>query len=98
MESIYIQNDNIYEYENSIFRPQRIMKEEKKIRRVLAYFSDNLFFGGDNNGNINIYIFKNNTLKVYYNFKYILGIIKLKNNDFILYLYQLELYKLTPIF
>ena len=47
-----------------------------------------------------MYIFNNNTLNVYYNFKIndIKGVFKLKNNDFILYSYHCELYKFTPIF
>ena len=100
MENIYIENDNIYEYEDFFYGPQRIMKEEHRIRRVLASFSDTLFFGEDNNGNLKIYKFNNNTLKAYYHFKIknIIGVIKLKNNDFILYSYHCELYKFTPIF
>ena len=54
------------------FGLQRIMKEEKRIRKVLSTFSDFLFFGEDINGNLKIYKF---------------NIIKLKNNDFILYSY-----------
>ena len=100
MQNIYIQNDDIYEYENKYFGPQRIMKEEKRIRRVFANFSDTLFFGEDDNGNLNIYKFNNNILNVYYHFKIknITGVIKLKNNDFILYSYHCELYKFIPIF
>ena len=100
MQNIYIQNDDVYEYENTLFGLQRIMKKEKRIRRVFANFSDTLFFGEDDNGNLNIYKFNNNTLNVYYHFKIknITGIIKLKNNGFILYSYHCELYKFTPIF
>jgi len=47
-----------------------------------------------------MYIFNNNYLDSYYNFKMknIKGVIKLKNNNFILYSYFCELYKFTPIF
>ena len=100
MQNIYIQNVDAYEYENTLFGLQRIMKKEKRIRRVFANFSDTLFFGEDNKGNLNIYKFNNNTLNVYYHFKIknVTGVIKLKNNDFILYSYYCELYKFTPIF
>ena len=100
MQNIYIQNDDVYEYENTLFGLQRIMKKEKRIRRVFANFSDTLFFGEDDNGNLNIYKFNNNTLNVYYHFKIknVTGVIKLKNNDFILYSYYCELYKFTPLF
>ena len=100
IKNIYIENDDVYEYENIFFGPQRIMKEEKRISEVLANFSDTLFFGKDNNGNLNLYKINNNTLNVYYHFKInnITGVIKLKNNDFILYSYYCELYKFTPIF
>ena len=100
MQNIYIENGYVYEYENIFFGTQRIMKEEKRIRSVLANFSDTLFFGEDNYGNLNMYIFNNNTLNIYYNFKIrnIKGVIKLKNNNFILYSYYCELYKFTPIF
>ena len=82
---MYIENYDIYEFENFLFgRTQRIMKEEKRISRVLAKFSNTLFFGEDNRGYLKMYIFNNNTLNVYFNFKinYIKGIIKLKNFHF----------------
>ena len=100
MENIYIENDDVYEYENIFFGHQRIMKEEKRIREVFESFSDTLFFGDDNNGNLNIYKFNNNSLSVFYHFQInnIMGVIKLKSNDFILYSYHCELYKFTPIY
>jgi len=100
MENIYIENDDVYEYENVFFGHQRIMKEEKRIREVFESFSDTLFFGDDNNGNLNIYKFNNNSLSVFYHFQInnIMGVIKLKSNDFILYSYHCELYKFTPIY
>ena len=51
MENIYIDNDDIYEYESKYGINQKIMKEEKRINEVLANNSDNLFFGKDNKGN-----------------------------------------------
>jgi len=83
MKNIYIENEDIYEYEDIYWGPQRIMKEEKRIGKVFANYSDILFFGTDNKGNLNIYIFNNNTLNVYYHFTIsnIIGVIKLKNGD-----------------
>ena len=89
MKNIYIENEDIYEYEDIYWGPQRIMKEEKRIGKVFANYSDILFFGTDNKGNLNIYIFNNNTLNVYYHFTIsnIIGVIKLKNNDIFIYKY-----------
>jgi len=100
LQNIYIQNDDIYKYEIIFGECHRYIKEEKRIRKILSNYSETLFFGRDNEGNLNIYLFNNNTLNVYYNFQInnIIGVIGLKNNDFILYSYNCELYKFTPIF
>ena len=97
LENIYIQNDDIYKYEIIFGECHRYIKEEKRIRKILSNYSETLFFGRDNEGNLNIYLFNNNTLNVYYNFQInnIIGVISLKNNDFILYSYNCELYKFT---
>ena len=99
METI-INNDDIYEYESKYGISQKIKKEEKRINEVLANYSDTLFFGKDNKGNLNLYSFNNNTLGAYYNFEImnIKGVIKLKNNDFLFYSNNCELYKYIPIF
>jgi len=100
MEDIYIENDDIYEYEEIFGEHHRNIKEEKRIKKLLANYSDTLFFGEDNKGSLNLYIFNNNTLNIYYNFNFkeIKGVFKLKNKDFIIYSYHCELYKFTPIF
>ena len=87
MEDIYIENDDIYEYEEIFGEYHRNIKKEKRIKILLANYSDTLFFGKDNKSNLNMYIFNNKMLKIYYNFKTenIKGVIKLKNNDFIFY-------------
>ena len=87
MQNIYIENNDIYEYEDILWGPQKIMKEEERVGKALANYSDTLFFGRDNKENLNIYIFDNNTLNIYYNFKIedIIEVIKMKNNDFIIY-------------
>jgi len=100
MEDIYIENDDIYEYEEIFGEYHRNIKKEKRIKILLANYSDTLFFGKDNKSNLNMYIFNNKMLKIYYNFKTenIKGVIKLKNNDFIFYSYDCELNRFTPIF
>ena len=99
MKNICIENGDVYDYQDIFGNHQRIMKEEKRVRTVLANFSDSLFFGEDSKGNLNMYLFNNNILKVFYHFKFqnIIGVIKLKNNDFLLYSYNCELYHFTPI-
>ena len=99
MQMINIENDNIYEYERVFGIHQKIMREEKRITKVLANYSDTLFFGIDKTG-LKMFMFKNNTLKVYYNFfiNNIVGVNILKNNDFIFYSYDCKLYRFTPIF
>ena len=99
MEIVDIENC-VYEYERIYGNYQRIMSKEKRIIKVLANYSDTLFFGKDDEGKLNLYIFKDNTLNIYYNFinDGVKGVIKLKNNDFILYSYDCQLYIFTPVF
>lgn len=102
MKLVNIENaDDLYgKYEYKCGNYERIMKEEKRISKVLTNYSNTLFFGRDSNGNLKLYIFENNTLNIYYNFKEknIDTVIKLKNNDFIAYSSDYQLYRFTPIF
>ena len=43
MDNIYIDNDDIYEYESKYGIRKKIMKEEKKIEEVLGNYSDTSF-------------------------------------------------------
>jgi hypothetical protein len=43
MGKIYIENDDIYEFENFLFGPQRIMKEEKRINFILYSYQCELY-------------------------------------------------------
>ena len=99
VKNINIEND-VYEYENNYGKLKRIMKKEKKVECVYSNYYDNLFFGSNSEGEINLYMFNNNNLNVYHNFKIkgIRGVIILKNFNFIIYSYKCYLYKFKPIF
>ena len=92
--------NNIYEYKKDYKHYIRIMKEDKRIIEALTNYNENLFFGKDFHGAINLYSFTNNDLKVYYNFTNddIKGVIKLTNNDIILYSNKCLLYKFNHYF
>ena len=100
MENIDIEND-IYEYEEDDYGYlKRIMKKEKRIKHLYSNYYNNLFFGADSKGEINLYIFNNNNLNIKHNFKInnVKGVIILKNSEFIIYTYKCYLYKFKPIF
>ena len=100
MDNIYIKND-VYEFEEDCFgRYKKVMKEEKRINPLYSNYYDNLFFGSDCNGEINLYSFNNHNLNVYHNFKIknVEGVIILKNYEFIIFTYDCHLYKFKPIF
>ena len=99
LETIDIKND-FYEYKNDYFLGiRRMMKEEKGISKVLANYTDTLFFGKDNKGT-KLYHFINNNLNVHYEFDYkcIIEVIVLKDNDFLLCSSNGEFYLFSPIF
>ena len=100
LENIDIKND-VYEYDDDyVLGLRRKMKRNKRITEVFANFSDTLFFGRDDKGNLKLYSFINNNLNVYCEFEYknIIEVIILNKNEFILCSYKGEIYKFKPIF
>ena len=100
LENIDIKND-VYEYDDDyVLGLRRKMKRNKRITEVFANFSDTLFFGRDDKGNLKLYSFINNNLNVYCEFEYknIIEVIILNKNEFLLCSYKGEIYKFKPIF
>ena len=99
MENITIENIE-YKYETNFGIYEKIMKKENRIKEVLSTYNDYYFFGKDNEWNLNLYSFYNNNLNICHHFeiKDIVGVIKSKNNDIIIYSSKCELYKFQPIF
>ena len=77
-----IKTESNYEYNF------KMLKDEMKIEFLCDYI-DNLIIVKDFNDIIKVYIFEDNTIKFYRDFPYqmneMIGIIKLKNNNFIMY-------------
>ena len=82
-------NEDLYDKKENPYGIIESLKDEFKIDFFCNYI-DNLILVNDLlEDKVKIYIFKDETLKFYHDFpidsKYIKGIIKLKNNDFIIY-------------
>lgn len=97
MKSINKQNEIIETVEvreiYNFFRERvyKKLKDEMNIR-FLCNYSKNLFFAADRNNDIKIYKFKDKSFEIYEEFpnfsKEIIGMIKLKNNNLIMYSYN----------